>query len=199
MREVVLSGDGHMGRFTRPRLRALEALLPGTAAYNCAAGGVDSADLACQAPVFARLQPWAVVVSVGTNDAAPWKAVGLDEFCKNLRSGFIAFGAPVVYVSPPPIDEAAQWDERRRRTNEALIRYERAARDVCDAVGAAYLDTRTLLKPNIDMTSASDFHVEGGVHLNDTGYAVLIPAIASALSADRREDSRAGFGPRDRP
>lgn len=180
MRAVVLSGDSHVARFTRPRLRALEALLPATTVYNCAAGGLDSRDLARQAPLLARLEPSAVVMSVGTSDAAPWKQVALDEFWTNLRSALLAFSAPVVFISPPPVDEAAQPDPRQRRTNATLKRYERAARNVCSAVGAAFLDSRALLE-----CAPRSVHEEGGVHLNDEGYAVLIPAIAAGLRAVR--------------
>ena len=168
-RTVLLAGDSHLGRLTKPWLAALEELVPGVDALNCAFGGATSADLARHAPKLARIGAHATVVSVGTNDSAPWKIVPVAEFRRNLESAFGALGPRVAYLSPPPHDDP-------RRAEADVPAYEAAAREVCTAAGAAYVDLRALFEP------LDDRHEADGLHLNDAGCEALVPAIAAALA-----------------
>jgi lysophospholipase L1-like esterase len=176
--DVVLAGDSHLGRFTKQRLGKLEALLPNAVVHNCAAGGLNSADLVRQAPALARIRPSVVAVSVGANDAAPWKRVSIRAFRENLRSAFVALDTALVYLAPPPVDESQQ-SEQRRRSNADLATYAAAAQEVCQSLGAMYLDTGSLLSST---PASADMYVAGGVHLADHGYDRLIPVLARYLA-----------------
>ena len=66
---VVLLGDSHLARVRR------DLLVLGPDVCNAAEGGASSLDLLAQATGAAVEEDDLVVVSVGTNDAAPWKHV----------------------------------------------------------------------------------------------------------------------------
>lgn len=187
---VVLAGDSHLAFMNRERLDQLEALLPGTAAHNCAAGGATSADLLRQAPVLARLAPSVVIVSVGTNDAMPSRRVALQPFRANLEQVLGAFdGARCVGVGPPPAE--ARFEAEGGPSAQTLRSYHEEVRSVCASLGAGFVDAWALFEPL--RRSGTAYHVEDGVHLDERGYGLLVPAIASVVS-DRRGAERTTRG-----
>lgn len=64
------------------------------------------------------------------------------------------------------------------RTNAAIDEYRLAAIEVCEEVGGHVVRTDLMLEPLGGKAFAED-----GVHLNGTGYRVLVPAITSACGA----------------
>lgn len=175
----MLLGDSHLAKMTKPLVTALEAQLQGTTVYNCAMGGADRTDILSRAPLLASI-PWdGVVVSVGTNDLAPWKQVPVAEFDANLRATLQLFRADrVIVLGPPPVDEDAQPGPHRRM-NDLVRRYSTAAKQVADDSGATDLDTGVLLQ---NLTEAGPpIHAHGGVHLSPASYDVLIAGLARAL------------------
>lgn len=119
----------------------------------------------------------AVVLSVGTNDAAPWKHVPVTEFVR-LVSLCLTSHAPHgwVFVAPPGVVEERLSGDGDR-TNSVIDEYRRAALDACDRTGVQVVRTDLLLEPLGANAFAGD-----GVHLNGAGYRVLVPAIASAVA-----------------
>lgn len=66
----------------------------------------------------------------------------------------------------------------RDRTNAVIDQYRLAAIEVCEEVGGHVVRTDLML----ESLGAKAF-AEDGVHLNGTGYRVLVPAIKSACGA----------------
>ncbi|GAA3062072.1 hypothetical protein GCM10010464_27930 [Pseudonocardia yunnanensis] len=182
---VMLFGDSMLGRFTKPRILALERELNDAATvYNCAAGGWDSSDCAPRAAVLARLAPAVVVVSLGANDCAPWKRVPPEEFAENVRIVVEAFrSSSVVGLLPPVIREVGR-PETAGRTNAELDRYREILRV---AVGpAACVDLATVLA-DVDFAPLED----DGLHLTAESYAAVIPALARVVERGLPAEARA--------
>lgn len=171
---TVFLGDSHLARLRR-ELRGF----PGEV-RNAAEGGASSRDLMRQAAPVAVRGSDVVVLSVGTNDAAPWKRVPVSEFARSL-STFVASHAPRgwVVVAPPGVVEE-RLTGGPDRTNAVIDDYRQAAIEVCDEVGGHVVRTDLLLAA-LGATAFAD----DGVHLNGTGYRVLVPAIVSACGASR--------------
>jgi lysophospholipase L1-like esterase len=169
---TVFIGDSHLARLRRD----LEKL-PG-AVHNAAEGGASSRDLPRQADAVGLHDADSVVLSVGTNDAAPWKQVPVSEFVRAL-SAFLASHSPRgwVFVAPPGVVEG-RLTGAPDRTNAVIDDYRLAAIELCEAVGGHVVRTDLLLEPLGPKAFAED-----GVHLNGTGYRVLVPAITSACEA----------------
>ncbi|QDP96470.1 SGNH/GDSL hydrolase family protein [Microlunatus elymi] len=73
---------------------------------NVARGGASSRDLSTQVVGTKITDSDVVVLSVGTNDAAPWQQVPVDEFAENL-SRFCSSHVPRnwIYLACPGVDE----------------------------------------------------------------------------------------------
>lgn len=172
MTRVVLLGDSHLARVRRDldRLRPSDATV-----VNLAVGGAFAADLAGQAAAASLSRSDRVAVSVGTNDAAPWKQVALDRALAQVRHFVTTYAGSVdrlVLLTSPGVDEQRAGE----RTNAELARYAEAFGRVFEEVGGMVLDAASLLAP----VGAAAF-VEDGVHLSGQGYDVLLPALRSAL------------------
>jgi lysophospholipase L1-like esterase len=168
---IVLLGDSHLARVRRDLTRLGDDVL------NAARGGATVRDLERQS--VAALSPSDVaVVSVGTNDAAPWHGLSLAEFQAAL-DGFVASlpAGRVVVVAPPGVDESRLGPGDR--TNAGITGYRESAAAVATDHGARWLDTPSLLAPLGAVAFADD-----GVHLSGTTYAVLLPAIAECCGND---------------
>ncbi len=168
---VVLLGDSHLARVRRDLGRL------GSSVVNAAVGGASTRDLLPQAVGAAVTATDVLVVSVGSNDAAPWKAVPLSEFAA-LLDDFLASAprAGLVLLTPPGVDEA-RLGRRRDRTNAVIIRYSDAARTAFAAVGATVVDGRALLA-GLGPAAYDD----DGLHLTGPAYDVVLPALAAAVA-----------------
>ena len=166
---TVFFGDSHLARLRRELSR-----FPGEV-RNAAVGGATSRDLVGQACGVDVRDADCVVLSVGTNDAARWEQFPLPEFVQAL-SVFVGSHAPRgwVYVAPPGVVE----ERLSGRANAVIDDYRRAAIEVWEGVGGHVVRTDLLLEPWGAKAFADD-----GIHLNGTGYGVLVPAIASACGA----------------
>ncbi|WP_110182541.1 SGNH/GDSL hydrolase family protein [Nocardioides solisilvae] len=172
---VLLLGDSHLARLG-PRVPAL-----GAGVVNRARGGASSRDLAGQVAaaradaVGGRYD--AAVVSVGTNDAAPWKQVPLEECASLLAAAVADLPCPVVLLAPPGVDEARLTRERDR--TEAVVAHYRAR--LSRVVLAS--DGRVVAPPGLLAPLGPDAFLADGVHLTPAAYDVLLPAVAAAVSA----------------
>lgn len=166
---TVFVGDSHLARLRRE----LHTFAGGV--RNAAEGGASSRDLQRQADAVGVHDSDSVVLSVGTNDAAPWKHVPVSEFVQAL-SMFVASHSPRgwVFVAPPGVVEA-RLTGARERTNAAIDEYRLAAIEVCEDVGGHVVRTDLMLQ-----SLGAKAFAEDGVHLNGTGYRVLVPAIKAA-------------------
>jgi len=123
------------------------------------------------------------VISLGTNDASPWKQVPLDTFTKNIPKIFNAFaGSKIVYFLPTPVDEAkiASSSPDRDRSIKGIQEYHDAAKLVCEAQGVDYIDSFKIFKPLLD--SGQEYHVEDGVHFNDFAYQTIAQELATIVA-----------------
>lgn len=171
MRTVFL-GDSHLARLRRELRR-----FPGEV-RNAAEGGASARDLLQQADAAGVRDSDAVVLSVGTNDAAPWKSVPVAEFAQSL-STFLASRAPRgwVYVAPPGVVEDRLTGDGDR-TNAVIDDYRLAAIGVCEAAGAQVVRSDLLLGPLGPRAFARD-----GLHLTGAGCRVLVSAVQAACDA----------------
>jgi lysophospholipase L1-like esterase len=167
---VVCLGDSHLARVRRD----LSALGPDV--RNAAEGGASSLDLLVQAARAGVQSGDLVVVSVGTNDAAPWKRVPLAAFSRALSSCLQTVPAHRwIYLTPPGVDEA-RVQGSTGRTNAVLDDYRDAAIAACDDAGAHVVPTERIIGPLGAAAFADD-----GLHLSGRAYGVVLPAVADAL------------------
>jgi lysophospholipase L1-like esterase len=169
---VVLLGDSHLSRVRR------DLPLVGTGARNAAEGGASALDLLAQAAAADVREGDLVVLSVGTNDAAPRRAVPVTVFAQALRRCMDS--VPVrgwIYVAPPGVDEA-RLTGPGDRTNAILDEYRDAALSVCRQAGARVVRTERIIRP----LGASAF-ADDGLHLSGPAYKIVLPAIADAVHA----------------
>lgn len=167
---VVLLGDSHLARIRRDLHRI------GDGVVNAAVGGAFASDLLPQAAAVGLEPGDVVVVSVGTNDAAPWKSVPLAEFGSALEEFVRALTvAGLVYVVPPGVDES-RLEGAGDQTVSALRAYADRASSVFTAAGATLVDAWALLEPLGPAAFTDD-----GIHLTGAAYDALLPAIRDVL------------------
>lgn len=170
---IVLLGDSHLARIRRdlPRL--------GKSSVNAAVGGATVHDLDAQAAAAPVRSDDVVVVSIGTNDAAPWNEVPsalfrdvLEQFLRSRDAG------RWVMVLPPGVIDV-RLHRSGRRTNALLEDYRAAATAAATAVGAEIMDPQAVLSPLGSSAFAGD-----GLHLSGKGYRALVPALRLATTPE---------------
>lgn len=178
MSTLLLLGDSHLALLPEACVRALGDACGAGAVVRAAVGGATSLDLAGQLDAQAADRPHAVVISVGSNDAAPGEThhVPLPDYRAALAGALRRLeGIGVVVLGSPPVDEARL--ETPGRTNSELAAYSAAAADVAARHGAAYVRTAHLLG-----SADGEVLVGDGLHLSENGYLALLPALVEALS-----------------
>ena len=178
---VVLLGDSHFARTRRdpPRLVCSQHASPGSGApqiVNMAVGGACTYDIQEQI-AGAGLRPDDVVaLSVGTNDAAPWRHLAIHEVAQQVDHLLADLSSQrLVYLAPPGVDEA-RLNSLNDRTNARTTLCGAAVGDRFAGAGATVVDGRAA----INRIGAAAF-AHDGVHLSGAGNNVLIPALAAAI------------------
>ena len=173
---LLLVGDSHLAETTTRDVVPVAARLRrlGWELTSLAVGGLDT-----RAALELLPNPLpaadATVVSFGSNDAAPWKQVPLDEFTTGYAEILGRVTSPVtVVLGPPPVRE--DRDDARGRTNVVLDVYSAAARQAAESSGAQFLDLREVLDPATDLD-------KDGLHLADPGARAAAAALDGALRA----------------
>lgn len=180
MKKLVLFGDSLFGRFGKDRINNLEAKLKIYDVYNCAAGGWNSIDCVKKAEYIARLKPDVLVLSLGTNDSAPWKQVPINIFKTNLPKIFKAFPkSKIIYFLPPPVDENKTEGEHKSLTNAVVKQYHAVINEACKQNNVIVLDSWTMFMPLLE--AGLDYHDEDGIHLNDIAYETISSKLADIL------------------
>ena len=181
MKKLVLFGDSLFARAGKHRLVMIEQSLLYYDVYNCAVGGWDTSDCVAKSPYIAKLKPDVLVISLGTNDAAPWKQVPLHKFKENIPKIFEAFkDSKIIYFLPTPVDEVKIANTDARRSIKDIKEYHDAAKAVCEENGVDYIDSFAIFKPLLD--SGKEYHIEDGVHFNDLAYEIIARELTSILS-----------------
>lgn len=176
---ILLLGDSHLARLrTQGGQDRLESLL-GDRVDNRALGGSTVRDLTAQTADLELPSYDAVVVSLGTNDAAPWGAVPLEDF----RAGVAAVVAGAadarwVALTTPGVDGARTPDGGRG--NDVLSEYADALASVVERADGVTVRSRDVIS-----SLAGDGFVDDGFHLSPSAYDLLLPAIAEAVAAVR--------------
>lgn len=169
---IVFLGDSHLARVRRD--------LPtvGANVCNAAEGGASALDLLAQAAGAGVEEDDLVVVSVGTNDAAPWKQIPVTTFAQAVFDCMQSVPARRwIYVAPPGVDESRSTG-LGDRTNAILDEYRDAAVSACNDAGARVIRTDLVIGP----LGAGAFDGDG-LHLSGQAYQVVLPAIAEAIDA----------------
>jgi len=173
---VLLMGDSHLAKLDRRRIQQLRALTGDQRLIvNHGAGGTTVLDLLAEIEFGAFLPQDRIVISIGTNDYAPWKRVPLDRFrlavdelLDRLRHHRLTV------VLPPLVDEQRQVAAGRTHLRTEQDRAPYAA--ALEATAAAW-------QAEVVEITGDGVHATDGVHLNDAGYDRLIAGLARALTA----------------
>lgn len=173
MKHLVLYGDSLLARMRRDEVLALEAVLENRYLItNAATSGFDTGESLARASVVAPMPFNYILVSLGTNDAAPWRNISAQQYAENVKEMVELFEANrVVFFLPPPINESKQQEGPKVRSNVAIKEYSEAAKVVLQDAEAKFIDSFSVYQELID--TGVDYHVEDGVHLNDAAYAIL--------------------------
>ncbi len=180
MKKLVLFGDSLFAQAGKPRVIMFEEALPNYDVYNCAVGGWNTNDCVKKAPYIAKLEADVVVISLGTNDAAPYKQVPIDEFEANIPKILKAFEkSEVIWYLPTPIDQTKSKTFGKVIPNEVVKEYHDAAKKVCEEKGIKVIDSFSIFKPMLD--AGEIYHNEDGVHYIDKAYEIIAKELSSLL------------------
>jgi lysophospholipase L1-like esterase len=173
MSEVLLLGDSHLARVRGERTRHIERET-NRRVVNAAVGGANSLDLARQ--LNSHRPADTVVVSVGTNDAAPWKEVPLPRFRRELTRLLSDLPeARLIYLTSPGVRER-RLTGPGDRTNAAIQRYSDAAVKIFAEHGGTTLDVRFALSG-----MSFEVHEPDGVHLTHRAYERLLTELVRRI------------------
>ena len=166
---VLLVGDSHLARLG-PTVPAL-----GEEVTNVARGGAFAHDLAGQVARRDTAGHDLVVLSVGTERRRPVEAGAAAAVRAHPHRSRGRPRCPVVLVSPPGVAES-RLVRAHDRTSEVVGQYAGRAARVVLAAGGRVVDTPAVIAPLGD-----DAHLDDGVHLGPAAYALLLPALATAV------------------
>jgi lysophospholipase L1-like esterase len=165
---IVLLGDSHLARVTR------DLPLIGDHVVNAAVGGSTVLDLPGQLELVGLSPEDAWVLSIGGNDASPWRDVSLELFGERLAHFLTSAPAVTRVVMTPPgvLEDRAEDFE-----NAVVDRYRAVLVANAEASGACVVDTPSIIRP----LGAKAF-TEDGIHLTGKAYDLLLPALRDASS-----------------
>jgi len=173
MQRVLFVGDSHLDAVRGDRLAAFEAAAD-CAVTNLAVGGSGVYDVPTQLTGTPRGTD-VTVLSLGTNDCAPWKQIAFDDFQDELTKLVATLPGRLVYLAPPGVDDAKLGADDP--SSERVDRYTDAARAIVEKHGGTTLETQQVLAKLGD-----DAFVEDGVHLTDAAYELLLAALARTVT-----------------
>lgn len=180
MKTLIFWGDSLLAHASKSHVLFLEEkLLNNYDVYNCAVGGWDSRDILKKTPYITKLKPDVILISIGTNDASPWKQVLLNEFIDNLNTVIGLFNeSRIVFFPPMPIDESKQQPDKQR-TNVLQKQYYDAVVQLCLENDIEYVKSWAVFSELLERNK--EYLVEDGVHLNDLAYETLFSKVAEIL------------------
>jgi len=170
---VMFVGDSHLDAVRGARLAALEAAV-GSRVANLAVGGSGVYDVPAQLD-GAPGDVDRVVLSLGTNDCAPWKAIPFQEFEPAFAALLAELPGRLLYLAPPGVDESRLGPDDP--TLAGVARYTEVARAAVARRGGVTLDSPAVLA----QLGVGAF-VEDGVHLTGRAYELLLAELAVMLT-----------------
>ncbi len=178
--KVLLFGDSLLKNLSKEPLSKLEAAVPGADTYNCSTSGWNTEDALKKADYICQLKPDVVVLNYGTNDAAPWKRVLLDNYLSNIEKLIIKFsGSRIIYFLPPPLTKLGSNDLHDKRA-ENVDMYAQAAKELLKKKKIEYIDSQrvfgSLLKEK------KEYHIDDGIHFNELGNTTLVNELTKLLT-----------------
>jgi len=170
---TVLMGDSHAAR-----LIAETGWLAATPMSNAAQGGAAIGDVLRQASSAQVGAKDVVVLSIGTNDAAPWKQTPLADYRVALDRLTRSFDLQRwIYMTPPGVDES-RLTGTYDRTNSVIGIYREEATTVLRSADSTILPSHEVIAELGSQAFTSD-----GVHLTAAAYSLLLPEIAKAIAS----------------
>jgi lysophospholipase L1-like esterase len=181
MKKLVLFGDSLFAEAGKHRVKMFEDALPDYDVYNCAVGGWNTNDCVKKAPYISNLKADVVVISLGTNDAAPYKQVPIEKFVDNIPKIFEAFkDSKIIWYLPTPIDQSKRNEPGKEIPNEVVKKYHDAAMNVCKKYNIDFIDSFSIFGPMLE--SGDVYHNEDGVHYIDKAYRIIASEVANILN-----------------
>jgi lysophospholipase L1-like esterase len=119
----------------------------------------------------AELPAGPTVYSFGTNDAAPWKQLSLEEFERNYTRLLGMCSDRIIVLGPSSVAEEAAWP----RTNALQRRYSDIASGLTSHVGGTFIELFELLGGREEVL------LDDGVHLNDAAYERITAVVLATL------------------
>lgn len=182
MKKLILFGDSLFGRFGKDRILNLESKLNDYDVYNCAAGGWNTHDCVKKSHYISKLNPDVLVLSVGTNDAAPWKEVDINIFAENIPVIFSNFNtSKIIFFLQPPVNEDKIPAKYNSLTKSISKKYHDAAKQICEEHNIAFIGSWDIFMPLQEKNI--DYHDDDGVHLNDLAYDIVSTELARLLES----------------
>lgn len=180
MKKLVLFGDSLFAQADKRRVIIFEKALPGYDVYNCAVGGWNTNDCVKKAPYIAKLKADVVVISLGTNDAAPYKQVPIDEFIDNIPKIIRSFeGSTIIWYLPTPIDQTKSKTFGKEIPNSVVKQYHDAAKKICEDLGVGIIDSFSIFMPMLE--AGVTYHSDDGVHYIDKAYEIIAKELSRLL------------------
>jgi lysophospholipase L1-like esterase len=181
MKKLVLFGDSLFAQAGKHRIIMFEEALPGYDVYNCAVGGWNTNDCVKKAPYISKLEPDVVVISLGTNDAAPYKQIPINTFIKNIPAIINSFkNSKLIWYLPTPIDQTKSKVFGKEIPNEVVKQYHDAAKKVCEEHGVDVINSFSIFMPMLD--AGEKYHSEDGVHYIDKAYEIIANELSKLLN-----------------
>lgn len=182
MKNIVLLGDSILARTYQddskaliPRLREYFSNINIT---SYAVSGANSMQTLEQLKSLSIPQDSVFMISLGMNDAAPWKQIKLNDFISNYQQILhLLSGHPIVLLTPYPVDIHKQVPPGR--DNHLLWVYSDKIMMLAREHGLVGLDIYSLIEK---ASNGKDLYVSDGVHLNDHGYKILFNSIEHILA-----------------
>ncbi|KDP21065.1 hypothetical protein JCGZ_21536 [Jatropha curcas] len=197
--EESFKDDGWGASLANHFARTVDVLLRGYSGYNTrwALKAAERVFLPVEGGADGGATPLAITVFFGANDAclpdrcSAFQHVPLPEYKSNLHAifSFLKTRWPktiVLFITPPPIDEAARlqhpYSENHlglpERTNEAAGAYAKACIAAAEECGCPVIDIWTKMQQNPDWKTA---YLWDGLHLTRSGNKLVFEEVVVKL------------------
>lgn len=182
MKHLVLYGDSLAERIGKTLILRLQDVLDNEyLIHNFGAGGFNTTDCLARASFIIKLPIDIIFISLGTNDAKPWKPVELSVYKENIQKLIEIFEADkIVWLLPPPLDEPKLQAAHKGLSNQIVAQYRDTAKQILTDNSVRFIDTEKVFQQLIER--GIDYHVEDGVHLNETGYDAIFSELKTLIN-----------------
>ena len=169
--QVTLFGDSHLSRLQLKEIASVQVC-------NQAIGGFSTEDGKRMMEDISIEDDDIVVLCFGSNDAAPWKQIPLDDFENNYEEILNRIpSSNIIIITPPAVDEDRQAPPGR--SNALLAQYAKVSTEICPS-NANLVDMYSITKEG---QLNDDIYIEDGVHLNENGYKLLAGALLEIINS----------------